>query len=202
MLLLQSQGTDVGEGLRTALVNMHELAEQVICYSEDMEYMPGRSDLMRLPDALLPRLSFQLDHLLHNNEDMRDALSKWADQKGLVIGFDQWHLGPQIMWLQGGSLSIKENRVSFFTFLPQPKSRGTGEVTNSAAEQEPRFEGIIERPIAQGQFVYSSVRCRVGDVIILEGQERLLLHKEGEAGPPRRGICLLACVLCTAPGTG
>lgn len=71
MLILQLANLDdPSGGLGRALSNIRELAEQVICYADDMEYVADGSDLMKVPANLLPRASTELDLLLHNNEDV------------------------------------------------------------------------------------------------------------------------------------
>ncbi|KAL7940741.1 hypothetical protein V8C42DRAFT_336647 [Trichoderma barbatum] len=190
MLILQSTSADPSRGLGAAFGNIQELAEQVICYSEDMEYTPNRADLMRLPATLLPSPCLSLGTLLYNNKDMQDILCTLADQKGLVIEFYRNYLRPQVIWLQGGAILSQEDRISSLIILPRPKSRDVDPVaTDSAQVQEPLSRGLIERPIAEGQFVQSSFQCRVGDIIILEGGERLQVHTEANVEP--RGVCFL-----------
>lgn len=118
----------------------------------------------------------------------QDILCTLADQKGFIIEFSQNYLGPQILWLQGGGILTKEDRLSFFIIIPRPKGRGVNlELIDSTLE--PLSKGIIERPIGQGQFVRSSFECQVGDIIILEGGERLWIPRESNIEP--RGVCLL-----------
>lgn len=111
-----------------------------------------------------------------------------------------------ILWLRGGAISAKEEQISIFVVLPRPKSRASGQdrFGESAQSQEPQSVasqesvssqespsvGVIERSIGPGQFVSSSFRCQVGDVIVLEGGGRLWLRKKGDIEP--RDICLLA----------
>lgn len=64
MLIFQPTGNSLSGALSKALSNIQELAEQVMCYSEDIEYADGRSNLITLP-----KLSQQLD-LLHKHKDM------------------------------------------------------------------------------------------------------------------------------------
>lgn len=69
MRVLQSTSTDPSGVLGTALSNIRKLAEQVICYSEDMVNAPYRSDLKRLPAAL--PVSLSLESLLpHSHKDV------------------------------------------------------------------------------------------------------------------------------------
>jgi hypothetical protein len=61
--------------------------------------------------------------------------------------------------------------------------------------EEPPSEGIIDRPIAENQFVQSTFRCQVGDIIILEGGERLRSREAGDVDP--HDLCLLATLHTT-----
>lgn len=121
--------------------------------------------------------------------------------KGFNIIFSKAALKRGLLWLRGGAISAKEEQISIFVILSRPKSRGEFAQSQepqsvasqeAMASQEPPSICVIERPISPGQFVSSSLRCQVGDVIILEGGERLWLRKRGGDIEPRRDICLLA----------
>jgi hypothetical protein len=103
--------------------------------------------------------------------------------------------GPQIIWLQAGGVSSKTNRLSFFTVLPRPD--------NSYVEARiPRAQsvvrGIIDRPIAENHFVQSAFGCEIGDIIVLEGGERLMARQDGGLGTT--DICMLAILYQTVSG--
>ncbi|KAL6695132.1 hypothetical protein J3F84DRAFT_376183 [Trichoderma pleuroticola] len=179
MLIIQSTSANLSGA---TISNIQALAEQVICYSKDMEYMPDRSDLLRLPATLLPSASLQLAFLPRTNQHMQDFLYTLANQKGFTIESNQSYLEPQLLWLQSGGISTREDRLTFTVILPRP--RGVNDET-----PEPLSKGFIERPIGQGQFVRSSFQCRVGDIIILEGGERIWVPREDNIEPC--GVCLL-----------
>ncbi|KAL7928820.1 hypothetical protein V8C35DRAFT_222385 [Trichoderma chlorosporum] len=188
MLILQSGNYDPSGGLGRALSNIQKLAQQVVCCAEDMQNLPDL-DLMRIPTHLLPKSSLELDLLLHNNEDVQNEISTFADRNGFTIDFGQLYLGPDIIWLQDGIWSAKESQTCFLIVLKRPKSKDV-EVVNSTALQNPLSYGTIERPIGQGSYVQSTFQCQVGDVIILEGGERLRVRKEGHV--ETHSVCLLA----------
>ncbi|KAL7932165.1 hypothetical protein V8C35DRAFT_307545 [Trichoderma chlorosporum] len=191
MRIFQSTSADPSRGLGAAVGNIQELAEQVICYSEDMEYLPNRSDLMRLPAALLPSPALQLGLLPCNNKDMQDSLRALADRNGFSIELNQDYLGPQIIWLQGGGILTKDDRLAFYVILPRPKSKDVNlEVLESTLVQEPLSKGRIYRPVDQGQFVQTAFQCQVGDIIILERGEKLWIPREGNI--EHHGVCLLS----------
>ncbi|KAL7928118.1 hypothetical protein V8C35DRAFT_318870 [Trichoderma chlorosporum] len=188
MLILQSSSVGLSGDVSRALGNIQGLAQQVICYVEDMEYVPGRLDLMKIPPSLLPKTCMDLDHLLHENKDIQDFLNAFANQNNFTIEVGRLYLGPDIIWLRGGDILAKENHISFLTVLQRPKSKGAE--VHQTSVQEPPSSGIIERPIGEECYVHSSFRCQVGDVIILEGGERLRLRMEADIEP--RSVCLLA----------
>ncbi|KAL7783404.1 hypothetical protein V8C37DRAFT_397291 [Trichoderma ceciliae] len=189
MFILQSRDYPPSGALGRALSNIQKLAEQIICCAEDMEYLPDDSDLMRIPTDLLPKTSLELDLLLHNDKDVQTEISTFADKNGFIIDFGQLYLGPDIIWLQNGTWSVTENQTCFLIVLKRPESKGA-DVVYSTPVQEPPSYGIIERPIGHGPYVQSSFQCQVGDVIILEGGERLRIRKEGDVEP--RSVCFLA----------
>ncbi|KAL7942205.1 hypothetical protein V8C42DRAFT_160966 [Trichoderma barbatum] len=190
MLILQSTDTNLSEGLRKALSDIRELFEQVVCYTEDMEYALDRSDLTSFPMTLQPDPSIRVFSLFYHNKDVRDFLCTWADEKGFTIEFDGNYSGPQAIWLQGGAITLREDRISVLIILRRPKSRGADpKAVESVPSQEPLSKGIIERPICHQQFVRSSFQCQVGDVIVLEGGERLRARPEVDV---QRDVCLLA----------
>lgn len=160
--------------------------------------MPERSDLLRLPKSLLPDTAQRLDNLLHDNVIMvraqymlpdsrstkltrikkQSVLSRSAEDRGLMINPENRFSGPQIIWLQSGGVFNKKNRLSFFVLLQRPIRHG--EAGANKAWEEPPSECIIERPIADDRFVESSFQFQVGDIIVLEGEERLRTRDQGE----------------------
>lgn len=95
-----------------------------------------------------------------------------------MIDLENRFSGPQIIWLQSGGVFNKKNRLSVFVLLQRP-IRHT-EAGADTAWEEPPSECIIERPIAENRFVESSFQFQVGDIIVLEGEERLRTRDQGE----------------------
>lgn len=108
----------------------------------------------------------------------------------MLVELEGRFLGPQIIWIRAGAMSTKQNRVMFLIVLRRPRHRNIEHTQESGAQEETPAEGIIERPIAENQFVQSTFKCQVGDIIVLEGGERIRARKEGDVGPP--DFCLLA----------
>lgn len=127
-------------------------------------------------------------------------MHEWAEARGFRIG-KIIQPGPRIIWLQGDGVATREDRISISIIIQRPKARGNGgsdeaaEVTRetSAARQEPTSKGVVRSPmVAAGPpFVESPFECQVGDVVILEGAEQLLVRaqQEGDTGP--RDICMV-----------
>lgn len=97
---------------------------------------------------------------------------------------------PTIIWIQGGAISTRNDRLSFFTVLRRPKHGSFEGIQMGMAQEELPAEGIIDRPIAENQFVQSSFKCQVGDIIVLEGGERIRVRNDG--GSYGRDFCVLA----------
>ncbi|KAL7917290.1 hypothetical protein ACQKWADRAFT_307141 [Trichoderma austrokoningii] len=212
--VLQLSNATLGEsGLYATLSSIRKSAKQVTCYLEDMQNVDdNQPGLMRLPIALLPKAYLDLELLLFEDKNIQDILYKRVNEKGFNIIFNKDTLKRGILWFRGGAISAKEEQISIFIILPRPKSRGESAQSQepqsmanqeavasqealasqeAVASQEPPSMCVIERPISPGQFVSSSLKCQVGDVIILEGGERLWLRKKGDV-ELRRDICLLA----------
>jgi len=167
-------------------------AEQVVCYREDMAFAPGRSNLMTMQPP--PSSAKELSNVVHASKATRDALHALADDRGLKIEFDKEE--SALLWLQGGGVSARQNRLSIFTFVRRPIHREDTAVeslpltaTGGPLAEEPPFEGIVERPVADGQFVQSSFKCQVGGILILEGGERLRTRNPGDI--EHRDLCMV-----------
>lgn len=70
MLILQPKSVDPTGGLDMLLYTTRELAMQMMCYSEDMEYVPDRLDLMKLPPSMHPRSCAELGHIFQHHPAM------------------------------------------------------------------------------------------------------------------------------------
>ena len=123
-------------------------------------------------------------------------------EKGVRIEFDTEE--PALLWLRGGGVSARQERVSVFTFIRRPIHRaGAAEEgpqlpsMGKVPTEEPPFYGKIDHPIANGMFVESSFTCRVGEVVILEGGERLRTRNHGDV--QHRDLCMLTNLHRTIP---
>lgn len=109
--------------------------------------------------------------------------------------------GPQILWVGVGAMlgTLQNDRLSFFTVLRRPLRRSSPYYVDvNTPREESLFRGIIDRPIAENQFVQSTFECQVGDIIVLEGGERLRARAEGDVNS--RGLCMLVTLYQTVPG--
>lgn len=194
---------DAGNDIHGFMKSIQALAMQVVCYSADME-TAGREDLLRLPIPRLPKPARELSDLFRH-ETMETFLSVWAQKRGFRIDHSVYH-GPQIVWLQSGGLSARVDRISIFVVLQAPKSGGsevdcvTGAVDGEAfaAPQSPSPKVFIRSPIGGSLFVKSTLDCQVGDIVVLEGGETILMRpKEDATGG--EGICMLSTLHLTSP---
>ncbi|KAH7363641.1 hypothetical protein B0T11DRAFT_95552 [Plectosphaerella cucumerina] len=192
MFVLNSTSTD-HPALRGVLSDIQSIAKQAVCFSEELVYVPGRTNLMRLPASHAPPAIKELDKIVHENEVLREVLSEWAAQNGLCIDQEVTRQAFQVIWLQGGGISSKEDRVSLYITLPRPKERRSISINEAAsleAEVEPVSQGFVQRTITDGQKVGSTFKCHVGDIFILRGGEQLHLLGVGTIKP--RDICAFA----------
>lgn len=207
MYILRYTDDNLDADTRSTLRDIYELAKKTTCHSEDMEYADGRADLMRLPVSLLPQPARDIDRLFH--EKMGAFVYNWADEKGFRLK-GQRHHRPQIVWLQGGGLSTGHDLVSISMIIPRPKPRSPhqGEQlaianVNVTEREEISCTGVIKSPIGGSLFVESRFACCVGDVILLEGGEKLLvsLPVDSDIGA-RRDICILVTSHLRSPKEG
>ena len=127
-------------------------------------------------------------------------MDKWAENRGFRI--EKIVGRPQIVWLKDDGVSAGKDRVSIFIVVPRPKPRGNGGSDETpTALQEPPSKGVIKSPMgaAGPPFTHSLFECQVGDIIILEGGEQLLVRpqREGYTGP--RDVCMLLVLRHTSP---
>lgn len=65
MLILRCLDSSLDMEVRDTLLDIQRLAQQIVCYYEDMEYAEGRTHLLRLPIPLLPQPAIDVNNLLH-----------------------------------------------------------------------------------------------------------------------------------------
>lgn len=65
MLILKSTDTSLDVDTRNALTEIRQLAKQIVCHCEDMEFTERRTNLMRLPIRLLPQTAIDLNKIFH-----------------------------------------------------------------------------------------------------------------------------------------
>lgn len=111
-----------------------------------------------------------------------------------MIDLENRFSGPQIIWIQSGGVLTKKDRLLFFVVLRRPIRHA--EATANKPREEPPSECIIERPIAENQFVESSFKCQVGDIVVLEGEERLRTREEGDID--HCDLCMIATLHSTS----
>ncbi|KPA37225.1 hypothetical protein FLAG1_09974 [Fusarium langsethiae] len=133
-----------------------------------------------------------------------ERVNDWAGERGFTIEKPIF-LGPQILWLQSGDVRTQHDRVSIMIFIPRPKAveqneeiavtdEGTIAKTISAVPQEPPFRISIQSPVSEPVFAASLVECEVGDVVVLEGGERLSVRGNERDTLMPSDVCML-CAL-------
>jgi hypothetical protein len=93
-----------------------------------------------------------------------------------------------ILWLQSGGLTCESENITILIVLPRPKSKHSGGIVEHATLGELKVE--VGSPIGGPLFSSSVHKCHVGDIIVLEGDERLLVRE----GTGLHGICMF-CVM-------
>ncbi|PCD25807.1 hypothetical protein AU210_012243 [Fusarium oxysporum f. sp. radicis-cucumerinum] len=147
---------------------------QVSCDLEDLTRERERQDLMKLPVGLMPESAFCLLTLFYKtyNEKVND----WARQRSFNIK-KPVYLGPQILLLQSGDVQLQDDRISVVIFIPRPKSTQDKEGTVVADEE-----------------ITMRTKSLVGDIVILEGGERLSWRDNGGLPERNKDVCML-CAL-------
>ncbi|EGU88886.1 hypothetical protein IWW34DRAFT_793823 [Fusarium oxysporum f. sp. albedinis] len=183
MLLLGSEDENHKE--------LHDCAKQIRCNPKDMVKVPGMDATFRLPNGLYPAEGLDFTNSYYNK---------------LVL------YGPQIFWLKdGGSIYVKENRLLICVVIPNLSEhqlaeedcgyRGptaeTSVVSQAGASGVdlgalPRVRVSITSPVSHGFAGRSFPDLEIGDIIILEEGERLLV----DAG----SICLISTLHITSSG--
>lgn len=65
MLILRHLDSRLDIEVRGTLLDIQQLAQQIVYYFEDMNYAEGRTHLLRLPIPLLPQPAIDLSNLFH-----------------------------------------------------------------------------------------------------------------------------------------
>jgi hypothetical protein len=73
MFVLDSTFTDQ-PAFRSVISDIQNIAKQAVCFSEDLVYVPGRTNLMRLPASLAHPSINELDKIVHENEVLVRAM--------------------------------------------------------------------------------------------------------------------------------
>ncbi|KAG6989175.1 hypothetical protein Forpi1262_v018690 [Fusarium oxysporum f. sp. raphani] len=201
MLLLGSEDENHKE--------LHDCAKQIRCNPKDMVKVPGMDATFRLPNGLYPAEGLDFTNSYYNK--LRDKMYRWGRGKGLLITRKVLY-GPQIFWLKdGGSIYVKENRLLICVVIPNLSEhqlaeedcgyRGptaeTSVVSQAGASGVdlgalPRVRVSITSPVSHGFAGRSFPDLEIGDIIILEEGERLLV----DAG----SICLISTLHITSSG--
>ncbi|KAK4170669.1 hypothetical protein QBC36DRAFT_127657 [Triangularia setosa] len=158
--------------------DIQELASQVVCYPDEMK-PTDRDDLLRL--LVLPQVVQTLNNVLH--EKISEPISQWARERKFGIEPAICN-GPAILWLKYGGLECPSGKIVILIIVPRPRHRG--EIVEGA---EAATSGVVKSPIGGGLSVSSVLECHVGDIIVLEGNEQLLVRDRDI-----RGICMF-CVM-------
>lgn len=107
-------------------------------------------------------------------------------------------------------MSVKDHTISICIIIPRPKHRelvfnddttasGHRSSESCLLREEMPVEGSIQSPIAESQCVTSLFECQVGNVIILEEGEVILVRDLEKGGGEGRTICMLTALHCTQP---
>ncbi|KAK3332662.1 hypothetical protein B0T19DRAFT_416221 [Cercophora scortea] len=181
---------------RNVMGTIRALAQQVVCSAEDMECADGEG-VLRLP-GLLPAVE-TLNIAFHKL--MRDPIFTWAKKRGYSIDVELQR-GPTVVWFKSGGMTCGNDMVVMLIVVPRPKRSGgvekdvEGIFGTTAAEQEVLSTGIIKSPVGGPIFVDSPFECQVGDMIILEEGEQILVKETTGPGNPKD-----FCVLCAVHST-
>ncbi|ROT39070.1 hypothetical protein SODALDRAFT_332502 [Sodiomyces alkalinus F11] len=164
-------------------------AAQVQTRFEDMNSVPNVKGILRLPG--LPAIALELVRFLYDRK--REHINDWAKESGIRI-HDKARLGPQVVWLH--KVPVGANRLLISVVIPKPsQDKKTEAATQQAVipqQNELRSKVRVKRPIAEGLGAWSLLDLEVGDVIILEGNEELLIQSSKNDTIEARGICLLS----------
>ncbi|KAK3690249.1 hypothetical protein B0T22DRAFT_441661 [Podospora appendiculata] len=165
---------------RNVMGTIRALARRVVCSTEDMECADGEAF-----------------HKL-----MRDPTFTWAEKRGYSIDVELQR-GPTVVWFKSGGMTCGNGMVVMLIVVPRPKRSGGVEEKDvegisgtTAAEQELLSTGMIKSPVGGPILIDSPFECQVGDMIILEEGEQILVKEITGPGNPKD-----FCVLCAVHST-
>lgn len=132
---------------------------------------------------------------------------EWAERRSFSIDSPILQ-GPQILSLQDGGMSVEDHTISICTVIPRPKrresvfnnsdsARSNAASNSTLLREELPAKGAIRSPIAKSQFVTSLFECQVGDIVILEEGEIILVQDAEKGDTVGRDICMLTALHCT-----
>ncbi|KAF5964378.1 hypothetical protein FCOIX_13448 [Fusarium coicis] len=170
---------------------LHDRAKQIRCNPKDMVKVPGMDATFRLPSELNPAEGLDFTNFYYNQ---------------LVL------YGPQILWLKdGGSIYVTENRLLICIVIPhlsehqiaddecgyrgpKPETSLVSQAGASSLDSDalPTVRVSITSPVSDGFAGRSFPDLEIGDVIILEAGERLLVDTGS--------ICLISTLHVTSSG--
>ena len=89
-----------------------------------------------------------------------------------------------------------------FIFIPRPKSDGAEGLEGVSETTAKLSTGMIRIPICDRSYVESPFECQVGDIIILEEGEQMLVRRMIESHGNPKDFCVLCAVHSTLPYIG
>ncbi|KPA35340.1 hypothetical protein FLAG1_11968 [Fusarium langsethiae] len=167
---------------------LQRCAMQVKFRLDDMIPAPDMHGAFRLPMSFLPESAIKLFKYFYDQK--RDYMFQWAKEKGLLLD-KLTKFGPQIILLKRGEISAASNELSFSIVVPNPYKTQAGRVAVS-----------ITSAISNNIPAYSRRDLEVGDVLILEGLEKLLVPYADATGTVQELFLVSAVHVANFVGQG
>ncbi|EXL64916.1 hypothetical protein FOPG_18838 [Fusarium oxysporum f. sp. conglutinans race 2 54008] len=194
---------------------LREHATQIKYSSEDMIEEPKARAGLLLPRNLHPATAQKFVKFFYNS--YQEKIYNWAREEGLQITKDVFR-GPEIILLKvNGTLYVRKDRVLLSIVIPKPSEhqfadeeehgyRGPAAKTSLVSQAEASSTNAGPLPPASITITSdsdSSLRLTltgldIGDVIILEAGERLLV--DGGSNSKAQSICLVSTTHITSSG--
>ncbi|KAF6517595.1 hypothetical protein HZS61_003156 [Fusarium oxysporum f. sp. conglutinans] len=178
---------------------LREHATQIKYSSEDMIEEPKARAGLLLPRNLHPATAQKFVKFFYNS--YQEKIYNWAREEGLQITKDVFR-GPEIILLKvNGTLYVRKDRVLLSIVIPKPSEH------QFADEEEHGYRGPAAKTslVSQAEASNSDSSLRltltgldIGDVIILEAGERLLV--DGGSNSKAQSICLVSTTHITSSG--